>query len=178
MEAVASKAEVARMTIYSHFNDKEALFSAVVREQAKTLSESLTSLSPVNVAGEADSEMRLSADLTAFGVSLLSFFGDPNTRSFNRLIEIQARQFPALAKAFVDSGPKAVMARLSDRLASAARHGAARIENPDRAACQFIGLLRSLDALATLSGWTGSPDQNRIQNHVDDCVVRFIRGFR
>ncbi|UVO49954.1 TetR/AcrR family transcriptional regulator [Sphingomonas sp. SUN019] len=177
MEAVAEQAGVARMTIYSHFNDKEALFTAVVQRQAALLSQSLTNLSLADVNENADSVTRMAADLTAFGLSLLAFLSDAETRSFNRLIDTQARLFPGLAKAFVDSGPKAVMARLSERLASASQHGVARIDEPDRAACQFIGMLRSIEALATLAGWTGQPDDGRIRTHVEDCVDRFMRAF-
>ena len=177
LEGVAAGAGVARMTVYSHFGDKETLFAAVVSDQAARLSAALRGLSPAEVAAADDSAEHLRRDLAAFGVGLLGFLGDPETRAFNRLIEAQARQMPNLARAFSDSGPRAVMARLAERLAAANSHGSAAVEEPRRAACQFIGLLRSIEALATLEGWPDRPGPDAIARHVDDCVERFARGF-
>ena len=177
IDDVAKASGVARMTIYSHFDDKEAMFATVVREQAASLSTALTDLSPPHVAAGSDGRERLGTDLNTFGVALLAFLQDPETKSFNRLIDSQAKHLPELAKAFADSGPRAVLIRLADRLAAAADQGTVRIDDPRRAACQFIGLLRSIDALATLCGRTAPTGDDAIRHHVEDCVERFLRGF-
>lgn len=109
----------ARMTVYSHFRNKHALFAAVVENQAAQLSKALANIPPAKESPAADTVEALCADLTKFDVGLMTFFANPETQAFNRVIESEARHHPALAEAFAAAGPRAVISRVARRLKSA-----------------------------------------------------------
>jgi TetR/AcrR family transcriptional repressor of mexJK operon len=177
IEGVAAAAGVARMTVYSHFRDKQALFAAVVENQATQLSDALATIAPGDKSSDSGTLDVLRADLTNFGVGLLTFFAKPETKAFNRLIESEARHHPALAEAFAAAGPRAVISRLAQRLKGAMSLGVIERADPLRAACHLIGLLRSFEMIAA-AGKKATPSDNRaLRRHVEDCVARFARAY-
>jgi TetR/AcrR family transcriptional regulator, mexJK operon transcriptional repressor len=177
IEGVAAAAGVARMTVYSHFRDKHALFAAVVENQAAQLSAALAIIAPGSESPGSETLDALRADLTNFGVGLLTFFAKPETKAFNRLIESEARHHAALAEAFAAAGPRAVISRLARRLESAMGFGVIERADPLRAACQLIGLLRSFEMISAAAKKTPHSDGKSLQRHVDDCVARFGRAY-
>ena len=177
IEGVAAAAGVARMTGYSHFRDKHALFAAVVENQAAQLSDALAIIAPGNGSTDRETLDALRADLTNFGVGLTTFFANPETRAFNRLIESERRHHPALAEAFAAAGPRAVISRLARRLKSAMSLGIIERADPLRAACQLIGLLRSFEMISVAGKKAPLSDKKALLGHVEDCVARFARAY-
>jgi len=177
IEGVAAAAGVARMTVYSHFRDKQTLFAAVVENQATQLSKALEIVAPGGKSSGAVTLDALGVDLTNFGVGLLTFFANPETKAFNRLFESEARHHPALAEAFAAAGPHAVISRLAQRLKGAMNLGLIERADPLRAACQLIGLLRSFEMIAAAGKKAPPSDKRALRRHVDDCVARFTRAY-
>jgi TetR/AcrR family transcriptional regulator, mexJK operon transcriptional repressor len=178
IENVAKTASVARMTVYSHFVDKEALFAAVVAREGETLSRALDDLSPAEIHPAKETASKLSNDLTEFGIALLTFRSKPETQAFNRLIEAEARNHPKLAEAFSKSGPRAVVGKLAARLEMASRKKIIVIKDPTQAATLLIGMLRSIEYYSAVTKQTSSPTKAVIVDYVKECVERFLRAFR
>lgn len=112
MEQVASAAGVAKMTVYSHFLDKESLFEAMVQSTSDTLVAAL----PARPGRDGD----LEDELVQFGCVFLEVLLSRGVlHSMHRHIDQFSRN-PALAERFYNAGPGRTRATLAAWLASGA----------------------------------------------------------
>ncbi len=97
MDRVAATAGVSKATIYSHFQDKEGLFNALIQQLVQKKFRSV--FGPVDDrAGQSDP----TAVLTQIANNVLdSGMGDPQYVNFMRLIMGESGRFPELAQTFV-----------------------------------------------------------------------------
>ncbi len=73
LEAVAARAGVSKMTVYSHFADKETIFETVVRAMSDEM------MSAVSGPGQAAAPLR--DRLNTVGVGFLRVILDPSVRT-------------------------------------------------------------------------------------------------
>ena len=177
IESVAQAAGVARMTVYGHFKNKEALFAAMVANQAALLANRLSALSIRDEPGGPNSLRALQADLTDFGIDLLTFLSDPQTVSFNRLIEAEAKGHANLRELFRNAGPRPVIRQLTQRLQAAKHSGSLHINDPLAAAGQLIGLFRSIEVTRSMPEASHQSEGDGIREHVESCVKLFLYGY-
>lgn len=97
MDRVASTAGVSKATIYSHFQDKEGLFNALIQQLVQT--KFRTIFGPANPQALQGGPAVV---LTQVANNMLdSGMGDPQFLNFMRLIMGESGRFPELARAFV-----------------------------------------------------------------------------
>ena len=130
--SVAALAGVSKMTVYSHFRDKETLFETVV-----------SSISAEMIAGVSSADMRdgsFAERLTAIGRRFLWLIVGPETVMIAHTLPAVLRGNPALAQRFYDAGPGRVREALAGLIASAADQGLVRVDDPVWAASDLMGL--------------------------------------
>ena len=134
MDRIAAAGGVAKATIYSHFQDKEKLFTALierlVREKYRTIfalqhSQSLQG-EPRIVLGRLAREM------------LDNAMEDRQFHDFMRIILAESGQFPHLAQAYVHNLAKPFMEILSQYLES---HFELKLRDPEATVRVFMGTL-------------------------------------
>ena len=103
MEAVAERARVSKMTLYSHFSDKSALLAAVFE---RTLKETV-------LPELAEDGVPAAERLSEFGERLVGYLTQPEIVRTATLMAASASEFPDLAAAFYAAGPAAVLARVA-----------------------------------------------------------------
>jgi AcrR family transcriptional regulator len=97
MDRVAATAGVSKATVYSHFQDKEGLFNALIQQLVRT--KFRTMFGPANDQTFQGGPI---AVLTQVANNMLdSGMGDPQFLNFMRLIMGESGRFPELARAFV-----------------------------------------------------------------------------
>lgn len=133
METVAGVAGVSKMTVYSHFADKEALFEAIVA----SVSDSMIQAPPPG-AQPADTPLR--TRLEALGRSFLSVVLSAEVCANGPLVAATLRKHPGLARRFFESGPRRTQGALATVLATAAQAGELRIADPVAAAIDLLSL--------------------------------------
>ena len=97
MEAVAERAGVSKMTVYSHFPDKPALLEA-------SFERNIGAIRLPELSDGADLPASLET-LVAFGERLVAFLTRPEIVKGGRLMAAAAADHPALAAAFFAAGP-------------------------------------------------------------------------
>ena len=129
MDRVASAAKVSKATVYSYFQDKEALFTALVEQLAEenfqlVFNEKMTEGEPKVV-------------LTRLGTTLLNqILTQPDHMTFIRLMIGESARFPNLAKTFIRCITKPGIERLTQYLANCHQ---LNIPDPEAAARIFLG---------------------------------------
>jgi AcrR family transcriptional regulator len=172
LDLIAAEAGVAKPTIYNHLGSKENLFRHVMtetaaRSNAKTL-EVLDSF-PHGADG-------LRGGLEDVAAKLVDCYCDPQSEAVRRLLYAEALRFPDLFDAVRASGPNQFTEALAGRLARLANAGHLRVEDPVRAANQFIALVyEELPALSALGTRPLDPDE--VEEVVRAGVDTFLRAF-
>jgi TetR/AcrR family transcriptional repressor of mexJK operon len=169
VDAIASRAQVSKRTVYDHFGDKETIFLRVLER----VSDDLVTTVRAAIDEEIAPGRELREALTAFGRRIVDrTFASSDYLTFRRL---DSQQRPALRL------PDAVRDRpermLEERFAELAAEGALRAPDPALAARHFTALTISLalEAVKQQRSPTQPPELDAI---IADGVDAFLRAYR
>lgn len=170
MDAIAALAGVSKLTVYSHFTDKETLFSAAVKAKCESqLPDLLFELPP---------HAPVEGVLRNIGQRFLFLINDAESLQLHRLMMATASQSSTLARLFLEAGPQRVIDELARLLHAMDRAGLLRIEQPARAAEHFLFMLKGKHNFRLLLGCNEPLDPTEADAHVDDVVGLFVRAYR
>lgn len=172
MEAVAAAARVSKMTVYGHFQDKAALFSAVVRANTDQMMAALTELDA------EDGKHALEPTLVAIGTALLSLILSPRIVMMSHLLMGMLMKDRVLAESFYAAGPGYMRQSLADFLADAARRGEITLDSPQAAADDLLGLWESDMPKRVALGVMPPPTAADIDRHVRRGTRVFLRAYQ
>lgn len=172
LDVIAAEAGVSKPTIYNHLGSKEKLFRYVMTETAaRSNAKTLDVLTEFPVDPD-----RLRPGLEAVARGLVDCYRDEQSESVRRLLYAEAVRFPDLFDEVRASGPNQFTEALAGRLARLANAGHLRVENPVRAANQFIALVyEELPGMSALG--TRPLDPAEVAEVVSAGVDTFLRAF-
>ncbi|BAZ48961.1 TetR family transcriptional regulator protein [Nostoc sp. NIES-4103] len=131
MDKVAEAAGVSKATVYSHFQDKEGLFRALIEKLARKRFHSILGTQPL--VGEPYIVLRRLAK-----TALDQMVNDQEYQAFERLLIGESVRFPELTQVFIKSIAKPAIETISKYLASRTE---LKIPDPEATARILIGSL-------------------------------------
>ncbi|WP_349308027.1 TetR/AcrR family transcriptional regulator [Pseudofrankia sp. BMG5.36] len=140
LDDIASATPVSRQTVYNHFGDKEKLFLAVVDERISANLDALrdaTDAFPNRIDGVDDA----AAYLLDLARRLTRVYASPSTTSLRLLVQTEAPRHPQLLALWRSRVATPVWPAPIGSLARIAHAGALSIDDPARAAGQFVTLV-------------------------------------
>lgn len=164
MDKVAAAAGVSKATVYSHFQDKEGLFTALMQRLA--CEKELFSLEKLQSAQDDPASF-----LKRFASAMLdNVAADPQMITFLRIIIGESGRFPELARAFVQNIEKPALDMLAQYFAS---HPELQLPDPDVAARMFIGTLVHFVLLRYVlhSGDIAPMERDRLLDNVLHLII-------
>jgi TetR/AcrR family transcriptional regulator, mexJK operon transcriptional repressor len=168
MEAVAERAGVSKMTLYSHFPDKSALLAAVFE---RTLKETV-------LPELAEDEVPAAERLSEFGERLVGYLTQPEIVRTASMMAANAAEFPELAAAFYAAGPAAVLARVAHYLEAVEKREGLHLPAPALAAEQLVAAWLGVDQLRESLGVSGPPSAETISRRVRFATQALLRGWK
>ncbi len=170
MEAVAAQAGVSKMTVYSHFTDKETLFETVVRSIADQM------LSGVPEAAQGTGTLQ--ERLTAMGRSFLSVILAPENIAMSHSLPATLCYNPTLARRFYEAGPGSVISDLMATLSAAVAEGEVVIDDIELAAYDLASLWEGglRIQLAFQVAPPATPDE--VARRAQRGTALFLRAYR
>lgn len=170
MDAIAAEAGVSKLTVYSHFTDKETLFSFAVKSKCE---EQLPEL-----LFELPDQVPIETVLLNIGRGFYTLINSHESIELHRLLITLGAQDPKLAQMFFEAGPQRLLNEMEQLLIKANRAGKLRTPNPQVAADQFFCLLKGSSNFRLLIGCCAAQPPAEIDSHLRDTVDLFIRAYR
>ncbi|WLG96904.1 TetR/AcrR family transcriptional regulator [Pseudomonas sp. FP198] len=170
MDAVATEAGVSKLTVYSHFNDKETLFSAAViakcEEQVPPLFFEWADGVPIEHV------------LLNIARGFNQLINSDESVNLHRLMVALGSQDPKLSTIFYQAGPQRMLSEMERLLTKIDQSGALSIDKPRNAAEHFFCLIKGAANFRLLYGCDGPQDAEAAEAHVQEVVGLFVRAYR
>jgi TetR/AcrR family transcriptional repressor of mexJK operon len=169
MDQIAAEAGVSKLTVYSHFGDKETLFSAAISAKCEEqLAQGLFAVDP-------NSSLR--EQLLGIGRAFLALINSEEALAIHRVVTTQPP--PAkLGQLFWDAGPRRVQEAFESFLRDEIAAGALDIPEVHRAASQFLCMLKGEAHMLLLCGCIDCIDEAEAEAHVQATVDMFLRAYQ
>lgn len=169
MDAIAAAAGVSKLTVYSHFQDKERLFVAAVECVCQEQMPSEIFL--------ADLKGPIRKQLLTIARAFFALITSGEAIAVHRTIVANAQQSPKLGKLFWEAGPKRTQEAFEAFLREEVAAGKLEIADTHRATIQFFCLLKG-ECHAQMEFGCGEPLSAReIDDHVNATVDVFLRAY-
>lgn len=166
MDRVAALAQVSKRTVYNHFDSKDALFRDILDMMATEAAAShvLT----------FDPDTPIVQQLVALGWTQGRLMIDPEFMKLARMVVCETIRDPELAA--TASGKMDAYGFVRGFLEQAAAAGALEIDDPDRAATQFIGLIKAQAFWPVI--YSGVVlERTAMQTLIDGTVAMFLNQY-
>lgn len=168
MDAVAAAAGVSKLTVYSHFSDKETLFSAAIEAKC----ENQMPL-PIFALEQGDS---IEEVLKRIGVAFVTMIDGEDAIGLMRILCAVAGRETEMAQLFFEAGPRRTLGEMERLLRRAVELELLRMEDPAAAAEQFFGMLMGCRHMQVLIGCCEPPTGGQIRERVETVVRMFLRA--
>ncbi len=167
---VASRARASKTTLYARFDNKEALFHALLMWGTRQGTEALDAIAH-------DQTLDPRAALDRFAVRLLTQMMRPEQLALFRIAVAEGGRLPDVGRIFNsltrDHG-KGLGRMLTTRLIE---QGLIEIDDPEDYGNSFIGLLRGEFYTQALLGVIPPPSTRDIEKHARRAMARLVRAF-
>jgi TetR/AcrR family transcriptional regulator, mexJK operon transcriptional repressor len=167
IEQVAADAGVSKVTVYNHFGDKRALFTAAI--------ESVCSQIRNHCLINEDVRGTLRTRLLTIGEAMVAFLSRPEMVQFERRIAAETVNEPEIGAAFLAAGPHRMKEALAAFLRAMSDAGELDIEDHLVAAEQFASMCKGMGDLERRFGHPSDPARDRAR--IEGAVEVFCRAY-
>jgi len=168
MDMIAESAEVSKRTVYKHFDDKHSLFAAVVRMLCDKV------VPPSLHAMEIDNSEPLTV-LTRLAVQILSNLYAREQIALLRVVVTESQGFPELG-ALMYEQVEHTEDLIREYLMTQRKKGTINLPDPELAASQFLGLIKTDLQLQLLFERRKRVSKFEIQRIAETSVELFLNG--
>ncbi|WP_115050795.1 TetR/AcrR family transcriptional regulator [Xanthomonas arboricola] len=166
LDKVAQRAKISKLSIYRHFESKEALFSAAIADRCHQFAPQMFSES---VAGSAEDQ------LMAVGSSLLRTLLSPDVRSVEAMVMADKTNQASLSRLHYEGGPAYVIAQIEALLRRLHDDAVLSVPDPHGSARLFAALFKGCDLLIVARfDALKAEDSHEIESYCRSAVGMFI----
>lgn len=167
LDKVAQRAKISKLSIYRHFENKEALFSAAIAAGCHQLFAPQALLEGVD--GSVEDQ------LMAVGSSLLRTLLRSDVRSVEAMVMADKTNQNSLSKLHYEAGPAHVIAQIEALLRQLHAKALLNVPDPLRSARLFAALFKGSDLLMVARfDQARAADDNEIESYCRSAVAMFI----
>lgn len=169
IDAIARASGVSKVTIYSYFPTKRALYAAAIQagESADRGRDPMAQLNP-SKPREA---------LVRIGRQFLRFQRDDTTLSKHRTIYAEGAEQPEVARKFYENGPNRRIGEVGQFMKACREAGSLSVVDPDMAAEHFLCLFFGRPHVKAMLG-LGKPSAAEDERLVQANVDFFLRAYQ
>jgi len=169
MDGIAALAGVSKLTVYSHFGDKETLFSEAIRAQCQQMM-------PDDLFEHAP-QGPLRQQLVGIAEAFFAMISSEAAIATHRMMLAPGTGDEHIREMFWNAGPKRIQQSLADFLAARVARGELDIADLPLAASQFFCLLKGELHPMMMCGVGAAPSAADVRRHVESSVDFFLRAY-
>ncbi|WP_425603523.1 TetR/AcrR family transcriptional regulator [Luteimonas rhizosphaericola] len=168
MDQIAAEAGVSKLTVYSHFGDKEALFGEAVRVVC-------ASLMPDDLF-VPDTGAPLRLQLTGIARAFFAMITSDEALATHRMMMSPGGD-ERVRQMFWQAGPERTQRAFAAFLDARAAQGELELPDVPRAARQFFALLKGDLHTRMACGLCDRPEEAAVEAHLEATVDMFLRAY-
>ncbi|KAF1687258.1 TetR family transcriptional regulator [Pseudoxanthomonas broegbernensis] len=169
MDQIAAAAGVSKLTVYSHFGDKETLFSAAIAAKCReVLPDDLFVRPP---------DGPLHDQLCAIGHAFFRLITSEEAISMHRMMSTPGTAENDLRELFWEAGPRRTQEVFGGFLQACVDAGQLRIDDVPLASSQFFSLLKGELHPMLICGLRAGHGPGEVARHIDATVEFFLRAY-
>jgi TetR/AcrR family transcriptional regulator, mexJK operon transcriptional repressor len=169
MDEIAAEAGVSKLTVYSHFGDKETLFAAAVRSHCEqALPSALFEPMP---------HLPLRERLLVIARQFYAMISAPEAIAGHRIMCTPQLVASPLPQMFWEAGPRRVQEGFATVLQRRIEAGELDIGDVDRAAAQLFTLLKGEPHARLVFGCCTNTTREDVEAHLQASVDMFVRAY-
>ena len=168
MELIAKNADVSKQTVYSHFGNKDDLFSASVEckcESLQILDLSLNDLSDPQTI------------LLTLAKNFTDFLTSKEACAVHKICVFESNTYPQVSDIFYQAGPLRVTNKVTQLMDNLHQQKILTIENPRHAALQFLNMMKGELWMQIEFNTKERISPEEVDEYLRDSVAFFIRGY-
>lgn len=166
LDKVAQRAKISKLSIYRHFENKEALFGAAFAARCQQL---IPQVLFEGVDGSAEGQ------LMAVGSSLLHTLLRPDVRNIEAMVMADTPNQKSLSKLHYEAGPAHMIAQIEALLRQLHAKALLNVPDPVQSARLFAALFKGSDLLIIARfDEARADDDNEIESYCRSAVAMFI----
>jgi AcrR family transcriptional regulator len=166
LDKVAQRAKISKLSIYRHFENKEALFGAAFAARCQQL---IPQALFEGVGGSAEDQ------LMAVGSSLLRTLLRPDVRNVEAMVTADTPNQKSLSKIQYEAGPAHIIAQVEALLRQLHAKALLNVPDPLWSARLFAALFKGSDLLIIARfDEARAEDDNEIESYCRSAVTMFI----
>lgn len=169
VERIAAAAGVSKLTVYSHFADKEGLFVALIGAKCD---EHFEAREFVELAPLGPREA-----LTRIATAFLNLMFHADVIALHRVLMTSASAQTRMNELFWSAGPLPTLAALARLLEHFDAEGVMQVSAPTRAADQFFSMLKGTEHLRVLLDVGAVPNPQALSELAHDTVTMYLRAY-
>ncbi|WP_342780504.1 TetR/AcrR family transcriptional regulator [Arenimonas fontis] len=169
MDAIAQAAGVSKLTVYSHFQDKDTLFVEAVKAKCEDLLPSDLFLKRTAEPWERQ--------LHRIAQAFFRLINSDEAIAVARVLARQMSEDAHLPRLFWEAGPKRTQEALAGFLRAGVQSGAVDIPDCDLAASQLCALLKGEHHARLMCGCQERLDAEQERRHIEATVDLFLRAY-
>lgn len=169
MDDIAALAGVSKLTVYSHFGDKETLFAEAIRAQCQQMM-------PDDLF-QHELHGPLREQLLEIGAAFFAMISSDVAIATHRMMLSPGTGDDHVRRMFWEAGPQRTQQAMVDFLAARVQAGELAIDDLGLAASQFFHLFKGELYMKMMCGLKGPPSAEEVQRHLAAGVGFFLRAY-
>ena len=171
IEAIAARAGVSKVTLYTHYPDKAALFRGAVEREMERIEAAQQFQGSDGQPGTVADELR------RFGLGIMTFLTSKPAIDFYSVVAGELRRHEDLARAFYDLGPGRTRQNLAGIIAAAVARGELMAVDPKHAAEELFGMWQGFTNFQMALGIDIDAIRDGLPGRVERAVALFLRLY-
>ncbi|MBL4941025.1 MAG: TetR/AcrR family transcriptional regulator [Colwellia sp.] len=168
MEVIAKNADVSKQTVYSHFGNKDDLFSASVEGKCESLH--ILDLSLDDLSDPQATLYQLAKNFTEFITS-------KEACAVHKICVFESNAYPQVSDIFYQAGPLRVTKQVTQLMQNLHNQKSLFIDNPKHAALQFLNMMKGELWMQVEFNIKERITPEEVDEYLRDSVAFFIRGY-
>jgi len=168
MELIAKNADVSKQTVYSHFGNKDELFSASIENKCESLhifDFSLNDLTDPHTT------------LFNFAKAFTEFITSKEACAVHKICVFESTAYPQVSDLFYRAGPLRLTKEVTLLMEGLHQQKILCIENPKHAALQFLHMMKGELWMQIEFNTKERISSDEVDEYLRDSVAFFIRGY-